>query len=180
MKDELVLKNVKLIYLALKKLNLYDRQEEFFDVGMIGLIKGAKSYDDSLSYHESTYLYKCIYNALLMEIRKTKSTRHIPDNNIVSLTTEFHDNLTVEDIIADEINIEEDAIKNEAISTLYHEINQLSYKERMTINLSFGLNGYQIMRQKQIAEALNTSQANVSRIKIRALKKLREALEMED
>lgn len=176
MKDEVVLKNVKLIYLALKRLNLYNRKEEFFDVGMIGLVKGANNYNDSLGYQESTYLYKCIYNALLMEIRKTKSTRHIPENSVVPLSTKFHDNLTIEDTIADEINVEEDIIKKETFSNLYHEISQLSYKERMTINLSFGLNGYEKKKQKDIADTLNTSQANISRIKVRALKKLKEAL----
>lgn len=34
-KEELILNNQNLIYVVLKKLHLYDRLDEFYDIGMI-------------------------------------------------------------------------------------------------------------------------------------------------
>ena len=45
--DEIVINNTKLIYVALKKLKMYNQLciENYYDVGMIGLVKGAKKYN---------------------------------------------------------------------------------------------------------------------------------------
>lgn len=176
MKDELVLRNVNLIYSALKRLGLYNRCDEFFDVGMIGLIKGANKYDKSLGYSESTYLYRCIYNALLMEIRKKSSGRRIPDYKTTSLSSVIEDNITLEDIIPDDLDIEEDLVKKEQINQLMNEVSNLSKDEQRVINYTFGINGYDEMRQTDIADLMELSQAQVSRIKNRALKKLRKVI----
>ena len=38
--------NIKLIYFVLKQLNMYNKDgiEEYFDLGMIGLVKGTRTY----------------------------------------------------------------------------------------------------------------------------------------
>ncbi|MCQ2978243.1 MAG: sigma-70 family RNA polymerase sigma factor [Clostridia bacterium] len=177
MKDELILKNTKLIYLAIKKLNLYNRLDELYSVGMIGLVKGAKEYNKSLGYSASTYLYKCIYNEILWTIRNEKSKRRIPEYKKISLSISIDENITLEDVIADETDIEEELIKQEQIKNMFDEINKLSVHEQMVINYSFGLNGCEKMAQKEIGEILDINQASVSRIKNKALKKLKEAME---
>lgn len=176
MKDEMVLNNVNLIYIVLKKLNLYNRVDDFYDIAMIGLIKGVKKYDESKGYKVSTYLCSCIRNEILMSFRKINSGREVPENAILPLSTPIGDNLTFEDMIQDDVNVEDELIKNEKIELLYKEISKLSKQEQLVINLSFGLNGCEKTRQKEIAKNLNKSQAQVSRIKLRALKKLRKAM----
>lgn len=176
MKDEMVLNNVNLIYIVLKKLNLYNRVDDFYDIAMIGLIKGVKKYDESKGYKVSTYLCSCIRNEILMSFRKINSGREVPENAILPLSSPIRDNLTIEDMIQDDVNVEDELIKNERIEHLYEEISKLSKQEQLVINLSFGLNGCEKTRQKEIAKNLNKSQAQVSRIKLRALKKLRKAM----
>lgn len=177
MKDEIILNNINLIYSAIKKLNLYNQLDEFFSIGMIGLVRGANNYDESLGYKQSTYLYKCIYNAILMEFRNNSSTRRIPKYKLTSLSTEVGNNLTLADTIEDETDIEEDLIKKELIQELYQEISKLTAQEQLVINLSFGVNGCEKIKQNEIGIILNLSQAQVSRIKNNALSKLRKAMQ---
>lgn len=174
--EEIVLNNTRLIYAAAKKLNVYGRLDEFYSVGMTGLVKGAKNYDETLGFKLSTYLYRCIYNEMLMTIRNNTSGKQIPEYIVTSISVPTGENLTLEDTLADTIDIEELMIKKDEISTLYKEISKLSKQEQMVINLSFGVNGYEKMKQKDICKMLNTSQSYISRVKVRALKKLRKAM----
>ena len=75
--EKLVLDNVNLIYLVLKKLGLYNNHEEYFDLGMIGLVKGAKTFNKELGYNASTYLYRCIYNEIYCHLRKKEIHSHV-------------------------------------------------------------------------------------------------------
>ena len=45
-RDDLILDNVSLIYYVLKKMNLYKNADEYYDIGMIGLIKAAEIIED--------------------------------------------------------------------------------------------------------------------------------------
>lgn len=174
--EEIILNNTKLIYAAAKKLNVYGRLDEFYSVGMIGLVKGAKHYDENLGFKLSTYLYKCIYNEMLMTIRNNTSGKQIPEYVVTSISVPTAENLTLEDTFADTLDIEEEIIKKEQITTLYEEISKLSKQEQIVINLSFGVNGYEKMKLKDISKMLNISQSYISRVKARALKKLRKAM----
>lgn len=174
--EEIILNNTKLIYAAAKRLNVYKRIDEFYSIGMIGLVKGAKTYDEKLGFKLSTYLYKCIYNEMLMEIRNNTSAKQIPDYVVTSISTPTGNNLTLEDMIPDTMDIEELVIQKEEISILYIEISKLSKQEQMIINLGFGVNGYEKMKIKDISKMLNISQSYVLRVKARALKKLRKAM----
>lgn len=174
--EEIIINNAKLIYKILKRLNLYSKKDEFYDLGMIGLVKGAKSYDPSLGYAMSTYLYKCIYNEIIMSFRKINSGREIPENAIIPLTTSIGDNLTLADTIQSNIDIENELIRKKEFEILHKEISKLSNKERLVIHLYFGLNNCKKLKQKEIANILGIKQAQVSRIKNLALKKLRKEL----
>lgn len=174
--EEIITNNTKLIYKVLKRLNLYPRKDEFYDVGMVGLVKGAKRYDSSLGYSMSTYLYKCIYNEILMSFRRVNSGREIPESAIVPLTTPIGDNLTIADTIQAATDIENEIMKKDEIEILHNEISKLSNKERLVINLYFGLNDCKRLKQKEIAKILGIKQAQVSRIKNLALKKLKKEM----
>ena len=176
MKDEMVLDNINLIYVVLKKLNLYHRLDEFYDIAMIGLVKGVNYFDETKGYKLSTYLYRCIYNEILMSFRRLNSGREIPEYMTVPLETNVTDNLTLMDVLPDKFDMEEEMLKNERIERLHKEISKLSKCEQLVINLSFGINGCEKMRQKDICKLTNTSQCHVSRIKVRALEKLKKAM----
>lgn len=47
MNDELVLNNLNLIYYVMHKNGFGHKLEEYYDVGLIGLVKAARDYDPS-------------------------------------------------------------------------------------------------------------------------------------
>ena len=74
---EIVLKNTKLVYYVMsKKLDI--PQSDFEDVsqiGMIGLIKAVKSFDEKKGIRFSTFATMCIRNEILMFYRKENPRR---------------------------------------------------------------------------------------------------------
>ena len=45
--NKLILENINLVYHILKKMGLYDKLDEYYDIGIIGLVKASKKYDKS-------------------------------------------------------------------------------------------------------------------------------------
>jgi RNA polymerase sigma factor (sigma-70 family) len=166
--DELVLNNINLIYIVMKKLNIYNELDEWYDVGLVALVKACKSYDYSKGYKPSTYLYRCIYNAYLMEFRKKRI-------NSISIETSTNEKQKIIDLLKDDMDIENDLIKSEIFNELHNAISRLDNKEQFVINITYGLNGYDVKEYTQIelSEMLKISQAQISRIKNRAIKKLK-------
>lgn len=164
-REQMILDNEKLIYHVLKKLNLYNQKDDLYDVGMIALIKGVDTYNPSYA-KPSTYLYKCIKNAILIELRKKRMTT-------ISIETIVTENLTLEDMLADPFNLEEHITQNDLLDNIYKCLEKLSQNQQYVIINCFGLFNNEILTQKQVAVNLNTSQPNVSRILKRAIKNLK-------
>ena len=157
-RDEMIIDNQNLIYFVLKKLNLYDKREELFDVGMIGLIKGVDSFNPQKGT-TSTYLYRCIYTTILMEIRKKRPITISLDTPIPNI-----ENLTFQDIIIDDFNFVENILKQDQIKQLYSALNKLSFKDKDIIIKAFGLFNTKQYKQKEIAKLYGYSQSYISRI----------------
>lgn len=170
--EKLVLDNVNLIYLVLKRLGLYNNHEEYFDLGMIGLVKGAKSFNKDLGYNPSTYLYRCIYNEITYYLRKKEI-------NTISIDNSIDEEHTFEDIIPDKKTVESDYFSNFDSILIREAIEKLSPKEQLIINVTFGLNGFdeKEITQYEMAKMLRISQAQISRLKTKALKQLKIELE---
>lgn len=169
--ERMVLENQNLIYTVLKKYHV--SIEDYFDIAMIGLCKGVKTFDKTKGFKASTYLYRCIVNELFMEFRQKKV-------KTISLEVHFknknNDSLRLEEMLCDDkVNIENDFIKKSEIDLLYQKMNILNDKEKFIIEKTFFNN--KKTTQKDIALLLNLTQAQVSRIKRDALKKLKEVLE---
>lgn len=165
--DKLVMDNMKLVYFLVNK-NFY-LNEDFIEVGMIGLIKGIKSYDESKGFKLSTYLSKCIINEINMYLRHNAKR-----SNDVSLDNMHDENLNYHDLFEDEkVNIEEDLIKSDEMKRLYNSIKKLSYNEQYIIIYSFGLYNKNKLTQREIADNLGYSQCHISRLYKRILKKLK-------
>ena len=97
--NDIAERNIKLVY---RVVNLhFGGNPDLYDVGMIGLVKGAKSYDPTKN-KEANYLCKCIKNEILLFLRKEKK-RIKP----ISLSTTVCDEITVEDTVDSDIDVEE-------------------------------------------------------------------------
>lgn len=162
--------NINLIYFVLKQLNIYNRNgiDEYFDIGLLGLTKGLQTYTESKGA-VSTYLVNCIKNEILMEMRNQKAGKRNNGAKPISINTPTTDNLTIEDTIKSDFDMLESTIKKERIKELGVAINALKpIEKRVIIDIYFNNK-----TQLEIAEEIGVRQSYISRIKTKAIRKLR-------
>lgn len=177
MKNKLVTTHINLIYYVLKQLNLYSKSEEYFDVGMIGLISGINTYKDNKGYRISTYLSMCIKNEILKELRKENAYKRLSNKNTISLNKNVHnrgeDECMLVDFFKSDTDIENDLIKNELIKKMYSELSKLKERDRFIIFKRYGLDDNKRMTQKEVADALNVKQSTICTIENRIIEDLK-------
>lgn len=188
MNDELVLKNMPLIYKCIKDMRLYwnteDEFQNYYDAGLIGLINGVKHYDESKSM-PSTYLYQCIKNEIGHEIIMSNTQKRIINKMYKTSLSEVVSNdsdLTYLDLLVDpNVDIENDIIKKEKIEELINAVNQLTNeKDKLFICEFYGLMGYERLSSKDIQKKYSiTHQAVYTRL-TRAKRKLKKYLEKKE
>ena len=126
------------------------------------------------NYKLATYVARCIENEILMHLRANKKYAldmylnepigKDKDDNIVTLQ---------EVIEIDEKNIEEEIDLKFKIKEMKIYIDEiLTQREKLIINLRYGLNNEEVKTQNEIAKALGISRSYVSRIENAALQKL--------
>ena len=76
-----------LIYLVLNQMNLRNKEDEYFDVGLVGLAKGIKTYDKTKGYQRSTYYVKCIKNEICKELCFENRDKRIKGKYNISLNS---------------------------------------------------------------------------------------------
>lgn len=157
---ELVLNNQKLVYHLVNKMQGidYHEKEEFYSVGMVGLIKAAITFDESKNIKFTTYASKCIINEINMQFRRNKGhSKDISIETCISQETE----ITLAEVIPDPKRKFTELIEEKEvfIQFIHFILNSLKPRDRLIML-------YQIsdMNQRKIAKELNTSQSYVSRL----------------
>lgn len=148
--------------------------EDMFQIGCVGLVSAANTFDPELGYKFSTYAGSRITTELYKEFRLEKRR-----NRAIVLSLE-QPNLIDEDIrLMDTIPTEdttESVVKSEFDSYLRGCINKLP--ERWGAVLSYRyLRG---MTQREVSKILGVSQTQVSRLEGKALKAMRKFILEED
>ena len=149
-------------------------QDDLISIGTIGLIKGINSYNLEKNFKLATYVARCIENEILMYLRSTKKLGaevylnepigKDKDDNVVTLQEVLEN---------DDKNIEDEVDLKFKIKKLYEKIKQiLKDREKVIIELRFGLNGEKPKTQHEIASMLGISRSYVSRIETKAIGKL--------
>lgn len=165
--NDLIINNLKLVHFVIRKMNLAndDDYEDYYQVGVIGLIYGAKTYKSDLKITFSTYAYACIKNEILKYISKNKKNNFFLEEKV--------DYSVIEETVEDEnYNVMETIISNEKNNELYELLDCLNGLEKNIIKMSYGI-GCREYKQIEIAELLNIPQYKISRIKKRALEWLK-------
>ena len=146
--------------------------EDYYQIGVIGLIYATKTYNPNLKITFSTYAYVCIKNEILKYIKKN-------EKKYISLEDKLFDDIRIEDTIIDDDNsIIEKIILKETNNELYTILDtKLDDIERKIIKMSFGI-GFREYKQKEITNILNIPQYKVSRIKKRVLERLKKCMEL--
>lgn len=152
-KEQVVLGNLGLIRMVMKRLNLNLQDEDLFSTGICGLVKAVNSYDPEKGKFK-TYAPHVIQNEILMTFRK----KTVPIS--FSLDEYFFmddgESVPYSDMIADDKDFVEEILFQHSIAS---NLKGLSSRERQIVEMRIRGN-----KQREIGEALGISQKYVSKI----------------
>ncbi len=177
-KEALIERNLRLvIYIARKFENTGVGIEDLVSIGTIGLIKAINTFDTDKNIKLATYASRCIENEILMYLRKTGNQRAE-----ISLDEPLNTDWDGNDLLLSELLGTEDDVVNKNIETktehkmLLDAVARLGKRERLIMNLRFGLDGSGGSTQKEVADKLGISQSYISRLEKRILEKLKKEI----
>lgn len=156
--------------------------DDLMENGIMGLSNALEKFDPEKNTKFTTFACTCIRNEVLAYFKKEKKhTENTQSLNHVLTTDKNGHTLEVEDTIAyDEeqqsMQADELLIKEELKEYIQRSLHVLTDKQRAVIVLRYGLNGEMPKTQIDVAEEINMSQANVSKLEHDALNRLKYAL----
>ncbi len=174
-RDILVVHNLRLVvYIAKKFESTGIGIEDLISIGTIGLIKAVNTFAPSKNIKLATYASRCIENEILMFLRKNTLYRN--DISIDEpLNVDWDGNeLLLSDLLGTESDTVNKDIENEVERELLRAcVEKLDPRERLIMELRFGLNGGKEQTQKEVADQIGISQSYISRLEKRIIKRLK-------
>ena len=152
--------------------------EDLISIGTIGLIKSVNTFRADKNIKLATYASRCIENEILMYIRKNSGQR-LEVSIDVPLNTDWDGNeLLLSDVLSsDEVDVVTEIAEREERTALRACVARLDERERVIIELRYGLGGGNEMTQKEVADLLGISQSYISRLEKKIIVRLRDELE---
>ena len=174
----LVEHNLRLVaYIAKRFENTGANIEELISIGTVGLMKAVSTFNKSKSIKLATYASRCIENEILMFLRKSSSQRReISIDEPLSVDWDGNE-LLLSDVLGSDADVVSKEMEEDEERRLLREaVNELNPRERVIIEMRFGLLGGEEMTQKEVADALGISQSYISRIEKRIMSRLKKRL----
>ena len=178
-RELLIVHNLRLVvYISKKFENAGVGLEDLISIGSIGLIKAVNTFRPDRNIKLATYASRCIENEILMFLRKA-SQRRTEISIDEPLNTDHDGNeLLLSDILGTDEDAVHKGIESEVERTLLlREIDKLGERERIIMEMRFGLGGRREMTQKEVAQTVGISQSYISRLEKKTLKAIRANLE---
>ncbi len=177
-RQSLIEHNLRLVvYIARRFENTGVNIEDLISIGTIGLIKAIGTFNPDKRIKLATYASRCIENEILMYLRK-RSAHRAEVSIDEPLNTDWDGNeLLLSDVLGtdgEEVSkpLEDDVERQ----LLMQAVDRLDERERSIILMRFGLEGYEELTQKEVAELLGISQSYISRLEKRIILRLRREL----
>ncbi|MBC8610528.1 RNA polymerase sigma-28 factor precursor [uncultured Ruminococcus sp.] len=174
-RGKLVEHNLRLVaHIAKKYYALSGDQDDLISIGTIGLIKSISTFSYDKGTRFATYASRCIENEILMHFRNIKKSASDVSISDPIDSDKDGNTLTLMDLVADEtcmIDRIDLRLKSEKLYRCIEK--ELDEREKLIIQLRYGLNGRRPLTQREIAKKLKISRSYVSRIQKKAIATLR-------
>jgi len=171
--------NLRLVvYIAKRFENTGVGIEELISIGTVGLIKAITTFNNDKNIKLATYASRCIENEILMFIRKHSSKkREVSIDEPLSVDWDGNE-LLLSDILGSESDsVSKKMEDEEEKKILRYAVQSLGDRERVIIEMRYGLSGQAELTQKEVADALGISQSYISRIEKKVMLDLRKKIE---
>ncbi|MCM1027586.1 MAG: RNA polymerase sporulation sigma factor SigE [Roseburia sp.] len=175
--------NLRLVvYIAKKFDNTGVGVEDLISIGTIGLIKSINTFNPERNIKLATYASRCIENEILMYLRR--NSRHKQEVSLDEpLNVDWDGNeLLLSDILGTDEDVIYRDLENEVErKLLMSAVSKLSDRERMIINMRFGLGTREgrEMTQKEVASLLGISQSYISRLEKKIMRQLKKEMSLQ-
>ena len=140
----------------------------------MGLIKGVQTFKLEKNIKLATYASRCIENEILMYLRKTQKIRQeVSLDEVLSIDNEGNEMMLEDVLCSNEPLAIDNLTKEEDLVNLHFALSKLTSRERLIMELRFGLDGTKPLTQKEVADMLNISQSYISRLEKKIIEKMR-------
>ena len=171
--------NLRLVAFIAKRFeNTGANIEELISIGTLGLMKAVSSFNKEKNIKLATYASRCIENEILMFIRKTASQkREISIDEPLSVDWDGNELLLSDILGSDNDVVSRDMEDREEKAILRLAVNELNPREKVIIEMRYGLVNGNEMTQKDVADALGISQSYISRLEKKIMQRLKRRIE---
>ena len=169
------------LVVSMAKNSKFRHKAEVLDLiqeGNIGLIKAADCFDASLGYSFAGFATECIKNRILLFVQNKSEELLMLDSKVFEDDEEY---ICHGDLVVDEANelgsasyesAENMMISEEIKQGVYAALKQLPRRERMVVQLLYGLGVRDVMSLQEVAMLIGVSKERVGQIRDGALKQL--------
>ena len=178
-RDKLVEHNLRLVvYIAKKFESSGVNIEDLISIGTIGLIKAVNTFKADKNIKLATYASRCIENEILMYLRKINQQRlDISLDEPLNVDWDGNELLLSDVLGSDGLEINDNVEQEDEKRILHSCMQDLTDRERLIMNMRFGLEGKKEHTQKEVADILGISQSYISRLEKRIILKLKRDIE---
>ncbi len=179
-KSTLIEHNLRLVvYIAKKFDNTGIGVEDLISIGTIGLIKAINTFNPDRNIKLATYASRCIENEILMFLRRNNKTK-LEVSIDEPLNVDWDGNkLLLSDILGTEEDTISQNIEKEVDKSLLNKaLSKLNDRERIIVQLRYGLNTVDgdEHTQKEVADYLGISQSYISRLEKKIINRLKKEM----
>lgn len=153
-------------------------QEDLVSVGTLGLMKAVDTFKPETGSQLATYAARCIENEILMLLRASKKRRgDVSLSDPIGTDGEGNDISFMDILGTPPGQVEEQVAQRLDLAKVKALVRRLPRKERLVIEMRYGLLDGAAHPQHEVAALLGISRSYVSRLEKKALALLREGME---
>lgn len=178
-REILIVHNLRLVvYIAKKFESTGIGIEDLISIGTIGLIKAVNTFSTEKNIKLATYASRCIENEILMYLRKTNQQKfEVSIDEPLNVDWDGNE-LLLSDVLGTDDDVVSVDIETEAEKRMLLEaVEKLDEREKLIMELRFGLNNRPEKTQKEVADMIGISQSYISRLEKRIIKRLKNEME---